>query len=65
MAEPTVPIVEPIIPIIKPTIPVVILTVKPIVLSTEPAAEFSHIIVSKAVSKGQTVLLALLYYKKQ
>jgi len=48
----------------KPIVFTIIFITKPTVPFTKPAAEPIYITVFKAVSKGQTILLALLCYKK-
>ena len=54
MAIPVVPVVEPIVPFAKPTMGPAVPFIKP-----------SYIAIFKAFSKRQTILLVLLYYKKQ
>ena len=59
-------IIEPIVPIIKPAIEPIVPSIEPAAeLNTEPTTNPSYIAISKVFSKGRTILLALLRYKKQ
>jgi len=59
------------VPAIEPTVPTAEPIAEPIVFSAEfttepivPFVELGHITISKAVSKGQMILLVLLRHKK-
>ena len=59
-------------PVAEPIVPAIVLAAEPVVPSTEPTTEPTtdltakpgHMAVSKAVSKGQTILLSLLRHGK-
>ena len=61
----TEPVAEPVVLFVEPVAEPIILFAEPAVEPAVPFTEPSHITVSKAVSKGQTIPSVLLRYRKQ